>query len=169
MPDLTGNPNDHPLTKFSTSLSGHCLCGSIHVTINDSELFTKRRGHLCHCANCRKVAGSFVAANLLIEEDKVEIEDRNGTLKEYVDKETGSGTPLGRFFCGTCGNPIKSVVPAYKGKVVLKMGIFPRIPAPECESFALHRHDWQGVHQGMDQYKIKTFGERLEEPMLLME
>lgn len=58
-------------------------------------------------------------------------------------------------------SPIRSVVPSRKGKVILKLGIFPRIPAPECESFALHRHDWQGVHEGVDQYKIKLFDEKL--------
>lgn len=107
MPDLTGDPNQHHPSKFSESLSGTCLCGSIRVTITDPELFTRRRGHLCHCANCRKVAGSYVASNLVIEEEKVKIEDRNGTLKEYTDKDTGSGQSLGRFFCGNCG---KSVV-----------------------------------------------------------
>ncbi|KKY26691.1 putative glutathione-dependent formaldehyde-activating [Diplodia seriata] len=161
MPELTGNPNQHPVSEFAQGMSGHCLCGSIHVTINDGELFTKRRGHLCHCANCRKVAGSYVAANLIIDADKVTVEDRDGTLKEFVDTQTGSGQPLGRWFCGTCGNPIRSVVPSRKGKVILKMGIFPRIPAPECESFALHRHDWQGVHEGVDQYKIKIFDEKM--------
>lgn len=41
------------------------------------------------------------------------------------------------------------------------MGMFPRIPEPEAESFALHRHPWQGEHANVDQYKIKTFGEKL--------
>lgn len=100
---LTGDPKQHPDSDFAESLSGTCLCGSIKVTIHDKELFTRPRGHLCHCYNCRKVAGSYVAANLLIEEDKVEIEDRNGTLKEYIDTDTGSGNKLERYFCGTCG------------------------------------------------------------------
>lgn len=103
MPELTGNPNQQPISQFSSEITGHCLCGSIHVTIRDADLFTKCRGHLCHCANCRKVAGSYVSSNLMIEEEKVTIEDRDGTLKEFVDTQTGSGQPLGRWFCGTCG------------------------------------------------------------------
>jgi len=103
MPELTGDPKQHDHSKFAESLNGNCLCGSIHVTITDNELFTKPRGHLCHCANCRKVAGSFVSSNLIIEEDKVNLEDRNGTLKKYVDMATGSGKPVNRFFCSTCG------------------------------------------------------------------
>jgi len=103
MPAYTGDPKQHDPSKFANSLSGHCLCGSIHVTITDNELFTKPRGHLCHCANCRKVAGSYVSSNLVIEADKVNIEDRNGTLKKYADFETGSGKPVNRFFCNGCG------------------------------------------------------------------
>ena len=31
---------------------------AVHVKVNDDNLFgEQRRGHLCHCANCRKVAG----------------------------------------------------------------------------------------------------------------
>lgn len=103
MPTLTGDPNAHDPSKFSNGISGSCLCGSITVTINDSDLFSKKRGHLCHCANCRKVAGSYVASNLLIEEEKVKIEDRDGTLKTYEDRATASGNPVYRSFCSKDG------------------------------------------------------------------
>lgn len=56
-----------------------------------------------------QVAGSFVASNLIIEDEKVDIEDRKGTLKEFIDTETGSGKPLIRFFCGTCGKSVSSI------------------------------------------------------------
>ncbi|KAI5366480.1 putative CENP-V/GFA domain, Mss4-like superfamily protein [Septoria linicola] len=154
----TGDPNSHDVSKFSEKLVGTCLCGSVTVTINDNELFSKKRGHLCHCANCRKVAGSYVASNLLIEQEKVSIEDKDGTLKTYEDRETLSGNPVYRTFCSTDGNPIKSETEAYPGKVVLKMGIYPRIPQPEAEAFGVHKHDWQGIHQGVDTYEIKWAG-----------
>ncbi|KAJ8109328.1 hypothetical protein OPT61_g7541 [Boeremia exigua] len=88
---LTGDPNSHDLSKFSESLSATCLCKSIRVTINDNELFTRPRGHLCHCANCRKVAGSYVSSNLAIEKEKVVVDDPKGVIKKYEDRETGSG------------------------------------------------------------------------------
>ncbi|KAI7239722.1 hypothetical protein KC330_g1782 [Hortaea werneckii] len=158
----TGDPKQHDTSKFSESLSGSCLCGSITVTIHDQELFTRPRGHLCHCSNCRKVAGSYVASNLLIEAKKVIIDDKNGTLKCYEDKATLSGNPVYRFFCSTNGNPVKSETAAYPGKVVLKMGIMPRIPQPEMEGFGLHRHEWQGTHGGVQIYKIKWAGPEKE-------
>jgi len=51
----------------------------------------------------------------------------------------------------------------YAGKVVVKMGMMPRIPEPEFETFAIHRHPWQGNHEGVPQYKIKVGGEKLKE------
>lgn len=54
--------------------------------------------------------------------------------------------------------PVKSETAAYPGKVVLKMGMFPRIPQPEAEGFGLHKHEWQGQHNGIDTYEIKWAG-----------
>lgn len=48
------------------------------------------------------------------------------------------------------------------GIIIVKMGMFPRIPEPEAESFALHRQSWQGKHEGMPQFKIVRGGEKLE-------
>ncbi|KAI1199755.1 Mss4-like protein [Nemania serpens] len=158
-----GDPKDHPMAEFEQGLTGNCLCGSVRVTIHEPELFTRRRGHLCHCSNCRKVAGSFVAANLVIEEEKVEIQDTAGTLKTYDDHDTLSGNPVFRSFCSVDGNPIKSESPLSPGKVILKMGIFPRIPEPEMESFVMHRHPWEADIEGAVKYKLARGGEKLEE------
>jgi len=40
------------------TMEGTCNCGAISVKVNDSELFTRRRGHTCRCINCRKTSGS---------------------------------------------------------------------------------------------------------------
>lgn len=60
-------------------------------------------------------------------------------------------------------SPVKSVTPMYPGKVVVKMGMFPRIPEPEFETFGIHRHTWQGAHEGVTQFKVKMGGEKLHE------
>lgn len=57
-----------------------------------------------HCANCRKVSGSFVSSNLAIEKEKVSYEDPNGKLRVYEDWATGSGKCVKRLFCGNCGS-----------------------------------------------------------------
>lgn len=89
--------------KFYTAMEGQCLCGAIKVKVNDDNLFgSQRRGHLCHCSQCRKVAGGLFGANLTIETEKVEISGEEN-LTKYDDPETLSGTPISRYFCKTCG------------------------------------------------------------------
>lgn len=73
-------------------MEGHCLCGAITVKVNDSDLFSgHRRGHFCHCRNCRRVAGGIFGTNLAIEADKVEITGKDN-LKDYIDKDTPSAS-----------------------------------------------------------------------------
>jgi len=60
-------------------------------------------------------------------------------------------------------SPIKSMTTLYAGKTILKLGIFPKIPNPEWESFALHRQEWLKPQGGCTQYKIKSFGEKMED------
>tara|TARA_R110002060_G_scaffold51591_4_gene62615 strand:+ start:313 stop:504 length:192 start_codon:yes stop_codon:yes gene_type:complete len=59
-------------------------------------------------------------------------------------------------------SPIKSVTPLYEGKSVLKLGIFPKIPTPEWESFSGERQAWEKPLDGTVQYKGKSFGEKME-------
>lgn len=56
-----------------------------------------------------------------------------------------------------------SLAEIFPKMVIVKMGMFPRIPQPECESFALHRHDWQGKHGDMTQFEIARGGKKLGE------
>ncbi|KAF2263559.1 hypothetical protein CC78DRAFT_581272 [Lojkania enalia] len=161
-PTYTGDPKAHPISEFASGMSGSCLCGSITVTIHDPDLFTKRRGHLCHCSNCRKTSGSYVAANFAIDKSAVEIQDKNGTLKSYDDHATGSGKKVVRSFCGVDGNSIMSEAELYPDKVVLKMGLFPRIPAPEAEAFGAHKHEWEETLEGVVQFETARGGKKLE-------
>lgn len=60
-------------------------------------------------------------------------------------------------------SPIMSIAEIYPTMVIVKMGMFPRIPQPECESFALHRHPWQGKHTDLAQFEIARGGKKLGE------
>lgn len=39
-------------------MEGSCNCGAVTVSIDDPELFSRPRGHICHCTFCRKSSGS---------------------------------------------------------------------------------------------------------------
>jgi hypothetical protein len=60
-------------------------------------------------------------------------------------------------------SPIMSETAVSPDKIVLKLGIFPRIPTPEAESFAEHRHVWQGTHEGLVQFATVRGGRKLGE------
>jgi hypothetical protein len=45
------------------------------------------------------------------------------------------------------------------GKVVLKMGLFPRLPAPEAEAFSEQKQEWEGVTEGIIHYRLGLGGE----------
>jgi hypothetical protein len=67
--------------------------------------------------------------------------------------------PLGVFVGHDERSPIKFVAEMRPGLVSVKMGLFPRIPAPEFETFVEHRHEWQGQHEGTTRYKVTLGGE----------
>jgi hypothetical protein len=51
-------------------------------------------------------------------------------------------------------SPIQSVTPTMEGKVILKLGMFERIPEPEWEAFAVRRQTWEKSFDGCIQYKL---------------
>ncbi|KAI9715501.1 MAG: hypothetical protein M1828_000808 [Chrysothrix sp. TS-e1954] len=145
-------------------MDGTCNCGAVHVRVSDDELFSKRRGHICHCTNCQKTASSSFATNLIIETSKVTITgDENLTL--YEDGNSRSGRTVKRYFCRRCGNPIKSETePASQaGKVILKTGIFDKVPKPELETFLDTKQEWVRPADGTTKFRLAVGGEKYEE------
>ena len=60
-------------------------------------------------------------------------------------------------FLASC-SPVKSETAAYPGKVIMKMGMFPRIPKPEAQGFGKHRQSWEGKHDGIPVFEFKWAG-----------
>ena len=55
-------------------------------------------------------------------------------------------------------SPVKSVTAAYPGKIIMKMGMFPRIPQPEAQGFGQHRQSWECKHDGIPVFEFKWMG-----------
>lgn len=69
-----------------------------------------------------------------------------------------------RVLTETRPSPIRSTSKNFPGKVILKPGIFPRIPAPAMEAFAAHRQDWEkGFGPDVTAFKIAPGGDKLDE------
>ena len=54
-----------------------------------------------------------------------------------------------------------SISPLYKGKTILKLGLYPNLPAPEWESFCEKRQSWETPYPGTVQYKISSLKEKM--------
>lgn len=85
-----------------TQASGRCLCGAIRYRIEGPV----GEAHACHCGQCRRQSGHFVAGADIAWGD-VRIED-DATLRWF---ESSPGVRRG--FCGACGSNLFWVSEAY--------------------------------------------------------
>lgn len=54
-----------------------------------------------------------------------------------------------------------SITPLYKGKTILKLGIYPKLPTPEWESFASKRQTWEEPMEGTMQFTIRSLADKM--------
>ncbi|HSG91380.1 MAG TPA: GFA family protein [Pseudomonadales bacterium] len=97
------------------SLTGRCLCGAIHYEIANPPTTTG----VCHCRNCQRQGGSAFSTLAAVPTSEFTL---TGTPKLYADSDTDSGNTVQRFFCGDCGSPIYSAIPAMPDQIFLKTG-----------------------------------------------
>jgi hypothetical protein len=74
---------------------GSCLCGAVKYEVAGAL----RDVVACHCSQCRKQTGHFMAATASQLEHFRIVEDRG--LKWYVSSDTAE-----RGFCGVCGSTL---------------------------------------------------------------
>jgi len=72
---------------------GHCLCGAVSYTVT-GEL---RPVMYCHCEQCRRTTGHYVAATACAPEQLHLVGEEN--IRWYRSSPTAE-----RGFCGTCGS-----------------------------------------------------------------
>ena len=77
---------------MSKIIRGSCLCGSVAFELRA----TPRPVILCHCIQCRKTSGHYVAATQVDQEDLIVERD---SIRWYKSSEAAE-----RAFCSTCGS-----------------------------------------------------------------
>lgn len=79
---------------MSQAQSGSCLCGGVTYTVS-----AVTRGVMtCHCKQCQRTSGNYVAATAALKEH-VQITDAENILKWHKSSERAE-----RAFCGICGS-----------------------------------------------------------------
>lgn len=77
-------------------VDGECLCGAVSYSVNGKL----RPVTACHCGQCRKTSGHFVAATAA-SNDSLKIHDAQGALRWYR-----SSSFARRGFCSICGSSL---------------------------------------------------------------
>lgn len=75
---------------------GECLCGAVRYRVTGPL----RPVLYCHCRQCRKTSGHYVAATAA-GDGAMEVEDPQGALRWYRSSASAQ-----RGFCGACGSSL---------------------------------------------------------------
>lgn len=78
--------------------SGGCACGAVRYTCEGEPAVMLN----CHCRDCQRATGGAYAAFAIFPTTAVAL---NGTPR-YHKVTGGSGKPIERGFCPSCGNPV---------------------------------------------------------------
>ena len=127
--------------------SGQCLCGAIRYSFPNDPAMTG----VCHCKNCQRQAGSAFSTRAGVPVDGCNV--TQGQLKLYADADTKSGSTVSRYFCGNCGSPIYSAVPAYPDQIFLKTGTMDETVdfAPQFHAWCSTKQNWVQLEDGIPQ------------------
>ena len=119
-------------------ISGICLCGAVKYTSTAEPVMVA----LCNCHHCQKQSGSAISVIAMVRKADLEL---TGELTSYTDAGD-SGNALERQFCGQCGSPIVSVIPAMdaQGMTFIKAGTLDDTSglAPTVHLWTQSAQDW---------------------------
>ena len=120
---VAGKPNRKALLTSQHMMQASCLCGSTAFNISGDL----RSARYCHCANCRKFAGTSPATWAMAKSSKLKV-----TSSDAGESKFNSGLGL-RYFCANCGSPLWFESLDYPEITAIPLGVLDSgdIPAPE--------------------------------------
>ena len=128
---------------------GGCLCGKVRFSVAWPPLMIAT----CQCRNCQKQAGSALSVIAMVGADTLKV---TGDLMTYEDHGE-SGNTLLRRFCGSCGAPVLSDIPAMEasGVRIIKVGAL-----DDTSGIVPTLHYW--TSSGQDWMVLPETGTRME-------
>ncbi|KDR67640.1 hypothetical protein GALMADRAFT_257878 [Galerina marginata CBS 339.88] len=91
----------------------NCLCSEVKFTLQGEPFHFV----ICHCRNCKQVAGSAFMANAMFKPAQVKVIEGRDLIKEYADSNTLTGNTISRSFCSKCGSTL-FIAPAGGGIII---------------------------------------------------
>jgi hypothetical protein len=123
--------------------TGSCLCGGVRYEIR-GEL---RPVHYCHCSQCRKTSGNFVAATGCSDDAFTWVSD--STLSWYRASEVAR-----RGFCNVCGSNL-FWKPDGEARIAIFAGTLDSTDSLVAEShiFVADKADYFTIGDGLPQFE----------------
>jgi len=95
-------------------VTGGCLCGAVRYHCDGPVESLV----LCSCRSCRYTTGGEPNAGTIVRTDAFRL---TGEAKGFTSTG-GSGQPMTRYFCPTCGTPLYTSLSGRPDVIVLKAG-----------------------------------------------
>ncbi len=128
-------------TDDQAGATGSCLCGAVHYRINSPVGDVTA----CHCSQCRKQTGHFLAAV------HAEWEDVDVDGKEHLTWYASS-PHAERVFCSVCGSPLFWVSPEYGTGVMAGSLDKPTGARLTKHIFVADKGDYYDITDGLPQF-----------------
>ena len=140
-----------------TCATGGCLCGEVRYEVNGPMQSIMA----CHCEQCRRTSGHFVAATA-VKGDDVTLTEEKG-LRWYHSSDIAR-----RGFCGTCGSslfweptPIEESTDLHHISIMAGTLDSPTGLALTNHIFVEWKGDYYDLTDGKPQFAIDTDGEQI--------
>ena len=112
--------------------TGHCLCGQVRFEARGEPRWVS----YCHCASCRRHAGSPITCFVNFQRDQVSFEAEPATY--------ASSPGVTRSHCARCGTPIAYETTRRPGEIDLYLNAFddPAAFQPQGHAFFEEHIPW---------------------------
>lgn len=122
--------------EMSFRYAGGCLCGTVRYVAGGAPVIEGN----CHCPDCRRVSGSAYAPTLFFSVEAVEIAGEPA----WYESVGGSGQPIRRGFCATCGTQLFGRPTLRAGMIGIRAGTLddPAQYRPQADIFVAHAPPW---------------------------
>ena len=123
-------------------IEGGCLCGAVRYSVDQPALGEA----VCHCRNCQRQSGSAFSVLVAVRLSAFKL---TGTPALYEDR-ADSGAQVNRYFCGACGSPIYTALPASPKLAFIKGGTLdnPSLLAPKTHVWCNSKWPWTAIAEG---------------------
>ena len=119
-------------------LTGGCYCGAVRYEAEGPPRFRAQ----CHCRECQYISGGAPNMFMILGADGFKYVKGQPAKFTRTDLEN----PVTREFCGACGTPITSRIPADPSMVILKVGTLDDPSQYEGPQMAIWMSDAQPYH-----------------------